>query len=65
MRVVPSLTYASTLEARQYSLLATWQGPAALMFFTWLVVHIYSFIRYNYFGGAAWQHVTMWVSGAA
>lgn len=62
MRVVSRLSYASVLEARQHSLLPTWQGPAWLMFVTWLVVHIYSFIRYNYYGNSPWQHVTLWVS---
>ena len=61
MRVVYRLSYASTLEARQHSLLADWQGSAWVMFLTWLVVHIYSFIRYNYYGGTPWQHVTLWV----
>jgi len=62
MRVVHRLSYASTLEARQHSLLPAWQWPTWLMFSTWLVVHIYSFIRYNLYGGSPWQHVTLWVS---
>jgi hypothetical protein len=61
MRLVPSLRYASTLEARQHPLLPTWQWPCGLMFVTWLVVHVYSFIRYNYYGGSHWQHVILWV----
>lgn len=61
MRIVPSLSYARSLEARQHSLLPTWQWPTWLMFWTWLVVHIYSFIRYNYYGGAAWQSVILWI----
>jgi hypothetical protein len=65
MRIVPSLGYASILEARQHSLLPTWQWPATLMFVTWLVVHIYSFIRYNYYGGSPWQHIILWVGYAA
>ena len=43
------------------SLLPAWQWPTWLMFWTWLVVHIYSFIRYNYYGGAAWQSVILWI----
>lgn len=62
MRVVLRLSYASTLEGRQHSLLPAWQWPAWLMFWTWLIVHVYSFIRYNLYGGTPWQHVTMWVS---
>jgi hypothetical protein len=62
MRVVPRLTYAAALEKRQHSLLPCWQWPTWLMLFTWLVVHIYSFIRYNLYGNSPWQHVTMWVS---
>ncbi|KAF6252053.1 hypothetical protein COO60DRAFT_1644375 [Scenedesmus sp. NREL 46B-D3] len=61
MRVVQSLSYASSLEARQHPLLAAWQWPSALMFVTWLVVHIYSFIRYNYYGGSPWQSIIMWI----
>lgn len=65
MRVVARLSYASTLEARQHSLLPSWQWPTWLMFWTWLTVHIYSFIRYNYYGGSAWYTVILWVSDAA
>jgi hypothetical protein len=65
MRVVARLSYASTLEARQHSLLPSWQWPTWLMFWTWLTVHIYSFIRYNYYGGSPWYTVTLWVSDAA
>lgn len=61
MRVVPRLSYAQALEARQHSLLPSWQWPTWLMFWTWLAVHIYSFIRYNYYGGAAWQSVILWI----
>ncbi|KAF6264152.1 hypothetical protein COO60DRAFT_221410 [Scenedesmus sp. NREL 46B-D3] len=61
MRVVQSLSYASSLEARQHPLLAAWQWPSALMFITWLVVHIYSFIRYNYYGGSPWQSIILWI----
>jgi hypothetical protein len=56
MRVVPRLSYAKTLEARQHSLLPAWQWPTWLMLGTWLVVHIYSFIRYNYYGGMCHTH---------
>ena len=62
MRVVGRLSYASTLEARQHSLLPAWQWPTWLMLLTWLVVHIYSFIRYNHYGGSAWHTVILWVS---
>lgn len=62
MRVVNRLSYASVLESRQHSLLPAWQWPCGLMLLTWLLVHIYSFIRYNYYGGTPWQHVTLWVS---
>jgi len=62
MRVVHRLSYASTLEARQHSLLPAWQWPTWLMVTTWLLVHIYSFIRYCQYGDTAWQHVTLYVS---
>jgi hypothetical protein len=62
MRVVASLSYASALESRQHSMLPAWQWPTWLMLLTWLVVHVYSFIRYNLYGETPWQHVTLWVS---
>lgn len=64
MRIVSRLSYASTLEARQHSLLPAWQWPAWLMFITWLVVHAYSFIRYCYFGGTSWVNIILYVSDA-
>lgn len=60
--VVPSLGYAGRLEGRQNALLPNWQTPLLLMFTTWVLCHIYTFIRYNYFGGTAWENITMWVS---
>jgi hypothetical protein len=60
--VVPSLNYAAALEGRQKALLPNWQTPFLVMFVTWLLCHIYSFIRYNYYGGSSWENVTMWVS---
>lgn len=65
MRIVARLSYASTLEARQHSLLPAWQWPTWLMFTTWLIVHVYSFIRYNYYGNTAWYTVILWVSATS
>uniref|UniRef100_A0A383WAI8 Pyrroline-5-carboxylate reductase catalytic N-terminal domain-containing protein n=1 Tax=Tetradesmus obliquus TaxID=3088 RepID=A0A383WAI8_TETOB len=62
MRIVASLSYAATLEARQHSLLPAWQWPTWLMATTWLLVHTYSFIRYNYYGNAAWYTVILWIT---
>ena len=61
--VVPSLSYATAMEARQKALLPNWQTPFLVMVVTWVLCHIYSFIRYNYYGGSSWENVTMWVSG--
>jgi hypothetical protein len=61
MRVVPSLAYAATLEARQHSLLPAWQWPWWLMLATWLLAHTFCLLRFCYFGKMPWQHVTLWV----
>jgi hypothetical protein len=60
--VVPSLSYAASMEARHKALLPEWQVPFVVMTTTWLCCQIYTFIRYNYYGGSSWTNVTMWVS---
>jgi hypothetical protein len=61
MRVVPSLSYAATLEARQHSLLPAWQWPWWLMASTWLLAHTFCLLRFCFFGRMPWHHVTLWV----
>lgn len=59
---VPSLLHSNAMERRHRGLMAEWQLPLAVTVTTWLVCHVYSFIRYNYFGGSGWESITMWVS---
>ncbi|KIZ03649.1 hypothetical protein MNEG_4312 [Monoraphidium neglectum] len=62
VRTGPGLRYASTLEARQRGVLTDWQVSFWVMLISWVLMQIYTAVRYNQYGNEPWEHIVMWIT---
>ncbi|KAG2446834.1 hypothetical protein HYH02_008394 [Chlamydomonas schloesseri] len=62
---VAAAEYAATLEGWHRTVFADWQMPTVVMTVTFILLEIFTAIRYNLYGKEPWDHMILWITNKA